>query len=302
MSDKIYTTSTSEGTNDSISIRSEFQSKLNVFSEDEKEEITSGIDWFCKCDDDEETHLDSAIILGTLLTNSEQIIDEFKVNESLYQKMTETDDFIKALRDESWYQYKKKFNDSLNIDFQDDECRNAIKSLDEKANDNGIISFIAFTTINHCVNKPWFNEEKYERNYALLKREEENNYYGGLKNLVFEADIAQMLKAYHNEVAELLKAMWMAKNAETQKVETTPATYGDVGSCNSSNSPKNLSSNNQIVPTPAEVFPRPKYSEKVPTADVDPVISGIVKWVDATRKMERMTGYKAEVLAAKYLR
>lgn len=299
MSDKIYTTSTNDGTNESISIRREFRSKLKVFSKEENEEFISAINWFCQCNDTEKTHINNAVILASLRVSSKQtFVGIFDIDKTVYEKLTT--DFIKAFQAESWYQYKKKFNDSLNIDFQDDECRNAIKSLDEKANDNGIISFIAFTTINHCVNKPWFNEEKYERNYALLKREEENNYYGGLKNLVFEADIAQMLKAYHNEVAELLKAMWMAKNAETQKVETTPATYGDVGSCNSSNSPKNLSSNNQIVPTPAEVHVIRK--EKLPPADVDPVISGIVKWVDATRKMERMTGYKAEVLAAKYLR
>ena len=300
MSDKIYTTSTNEGASNYISIRSEFQSRLSCFSEEEKDEIISAIDWFCECSDDEKAHVDNAILLGMLHIKPEQIVKDFGVDWPIYNKMS--DDFIKAFQVECWYQYKKKFSNSLNIDLQD-ECKEAMDSLDKKTNDEGIISFIAFKTIDHCINKPWFKKEQYERNYALLTKQEENNYYGGLKNLVFEADIAQLLKAYHNEIADLLKAMWEAKSSEDKKNTTTQAKDGDVGTYNSSASSGNSKSNTQIVvPTPTEVFSQPKYSENVPSVDDDPVIKEIVNWVDANRKMEKLTGFNAEVLAAKYLR
>lgn len=302
MSDKIYTTSTSEGTNDSISIRREFQLKLKNFSKKEIEEFISTINWFCKCNDTEKTHISNAVILVSLRVNPKQtFVGTFDIDEAVYEKITP--DFVKAFQAECWYQYKKKFHNSLNIDLQDDECKKAMKSLDEKADDGGIISYIVFKKISFCINKTRFDADDYERNYSLLKREEENNYFGGLKNLVHEDDIARLLKAYHNEIADLLKSMWDAKSiqsTESQKVEILPAVHGDVGSYNSSKPPKNFSPNNQKIPTPAEVHVI--QNEKLPPADVDPVIRGIVKWVDATRKMEKMTGYKAEVLAAKYLR
>lgn len=302
MSDKIYTTSTNDGTNESISIRREFRSKLKVFSKEENEEFISAINWFCQCNDTEKTHINNAVILASLRVSSKQtFVGIFDIDKTVYEKLTT--DFIKAFQAECWYQYKKKFRNSLNIDLQDDECKKAMESLDEKADDSGIISFIVFKKISYCINKTRFDAEDYERNYSLLKREEENNYFGGLKNLVHDVDIAQLLKEYHNEIADLLKSMWNAKSiqsTESQKVEILPAGHGDVGSYNSSKPPKNFSPNNQKFPTPAEVHVI--RNEKLPPADVDPVISGIVKWVDATRKMERMTGYKAEVLAAKYLR
>lgn len=130
-------------------------------------------------------------------------------------------DSMGVYKGELAHQYRKKFPDFMPMSDIPDETRKAFDSL------AGASDFVTAYMVCKRILKKTPNPES-SRNYFLLSAEKESYYYGGIRNLGFSSAEAGYLKAYHEHIANMFKAIWDYQVAtvqeEIQSAEATTST------------------------------------------------------------------------------
>lgn len=105
---------------------------------------------------------------------------------------------LSTLRNELRYQYEKLHHDFMNV-YVPDECKEAFNTLAGRSD-----TITAAVVYEHCQRA--YIECEVKRILFLLQSEEERNYYGGIRSLIFSRDEANYLKPFHVQIFNLFKA------------------------------------------------------------------------------------------------
>ena len=110
-----------------------------------------------------------------------------------------SDEMFIALRNELRHQYKEVHPDFLKMSIPED-CQEAFDVLKNKSD---IIT--AAVVYAHCQSCLYL--ENMDRILFLLNSDKENNYFGGIRSLFFNADESAYLKQFHEQIYDLLMAL-----------------------------------------------------------------------------------------------
>lgn len=114
-----------------------------------------------------------------------------------------SDEMFVALRNELRHQYKEMINpEFLKIDVPEN-CQEAFDALKNKSD-----SIVAAVVYEHCLSRLYVDEYTMNRRLFLLKSDKENNNFGGIRTLGFNTDESAYLKQFHEQIHDLLIAMY----------------------------------------------------------------------------------------------
>lgn len=114
-----------------------------------------------------------------------------------------SDEMFVALRNELRHQYKEIVHpDFLKVDVPEN-CKNAFDVLSNKSD---IIT--AAVVYERCQYRMYADEYAMNRLLFLLKSDKENHNFGGIRSLEFNADESTYLKQFHEQIHDLLMAMY----------------------------------------------------------------------------------------------
>lgn len=185
-----------------------FRSKFEkVLSDENRQVITAAFEKFCKM-----VPYTARKVLWKLTYNEDASValDELGLNSEIISSEN-----VSIFRNELRSQYEKLNANFLAVDLPE-KCKEAFTALKKRTD-----SIVAYIVYAYCQERLHIKDGM-DRVLFLLKSEDENNFFGGIRSLRFNKEESAYLKQFHNEIHDLLKALYDFKLQEDASFKNKP--------------------------------------------------------------------------------